>query len=129
MSAKTKGFLLCCLAGLLLKPPIAIGDISPTEVAKMNNPKEFLHTLVNEKDYKILTKIIRAESNFDPEALSPTRDYGLCQINKDSWDKELSLMNLDYKHNWKHNLIACVYIYEKHGTSPWNASRKNWEKL
>lgn len=127
MSAKTKGFLLICLAGLLLKPPIAIGDISQKEAERMNNPKEFLHTLVNEKDYKILNKVVECESGWDTEATSTTKDQGIFQLNLPSHLETSKTLGYNI-FNWRDNIRYGVELYKAQGLKPWKASRFCWHR-
>lgn len=52
-------------------------------------------------------------------------DTGICQINKFYWDAEAKSMGLDLEIK-EENIEMANFIYETHGTTPWNASRACW---
>jgi hypothetical protein len=55
--------------------------LSPAQgaTAKDTNPQLMLSKMVNTTDYKCLSTIIEAESSWNTQAISKTKDYGLPQ--------------------------------------------------
>ncbi len=58
-------------------------DFKPLECDMPDEQQEFLHYLCHgyDLDFALVMAMIQRESNFDPDAVSRTNDYGLMQIN------------------------------------------------
>jgi len=56
--------------------------------------------------------------------ISPTRDFGLTQINEKTWDKKAKELGLDYKGSMIQNLQMARYIYDVQGKNAWVCHRK-----
>jgi len=80
---------------------------------------------------KLLPDVINCESGFDPDAThlnkNGTTDISIFQINS-IHIPEAKLMGLDI-YNWRDNITFGLYLIQKHGLTPWNASKKCWGKL
>jgi len=63
--------------------------------------------------------IARCESSLNQDAVSPTRDFGVFQINEASWDDLSTEMGLDYKGSVRDNLLMARHVYEVQGLSAW----------
>ncbi len=51
--------------------------------------------------------------------VSPTKDFGLMQINQLVWDDKAKELGLDYKNNLEDNLKMARHIYEVQGKTAW----------
>lgn len=65
-------------------------------------------------DYLEIKGIIPCESNYKKDAISPTQDYSILQINW-TWEKKAEELGLNFKENWKDNLAMGVWIYKHAG--------------
>ena len=87
-----------------------------------------LENLGNYNLYKKMVKIANCESNFNQSAVNhKSNDFGLFQINEATWNETATSMGLDYKSNWKDNVLMARYIYQTQGISAWNWSSKCWK--
>lgn len=66
-------------------------------------------------DYHVFLGLMRKESTFNPEAVSKTNDYGLCQINKGnhSWLREVFGSDWDPMNPYD-NIDASIFILSKY---------------
>jgi hypothetical protein len=81
------------------------------------------------KTYKLMVRIANCESNFNQQAVNrKTMDWGLFQISEKYWDKTAQSMGLNYKEDWKSNVLMARYIYQTQGISAWNWSKFCWSK-
>lgn len=66
-------------------------------------------------DYHVFLGLMRKESTFNPEAVSKTNDYGLCQINKGnhSWLREIFGSDWDPMNPYD-NIDASIFILSKY---------------
>lgn len=82
------------------------------------------------EEAEIMKKIFICESNLkqfsdNGEPLqSPTRDFGISQINEKTWDKKAQELGLDYKHSIDDNLAMAKYVYEVSGKTAWACYKK-----
>ncbi len=80
-------------------------------------------------DVPKMAKIAYCESGykqFDSEGnvlKSKTNDYGLFQINSDTWDKKAKEIGLDYKNSSTDNIKMARYIYERQGIGAWTCAK------
>jgi hypothetical protein len=101
-----------------------IGEFSKLEAKKVlfsEFEKRGMHKGWYE-NFLFLQEAIRRESNWNINAIGKnknSKDWGLCQINDRSWDKVASNLGLDYKNNWRDNLIMCVEVLYKQGRGAW----------
>lgn len=51
--------------------------------------------------------------------MSPTRDFGLAQINEKTWDTKAKEMGLDYKGSIEDNVKLAKYIHDVSGHKAW----------
>ena len=59
---------------------VGVYCLSPAQGATAKeNPQHMLAKMVNTTDYKCLSSIIKAESSWNTQSISPTHDYGLPQ--------------------------------------------------
>ena len=59
---------------------VGVYCLSPAQGATAKeNPQHMLAKMVNTTDYKCLASIIKAESSWNTQSISPTHDYGLPQ--------------------------------------------------
>lgn len=81
------------------------------------------------KDAKRMEQIFTCESGmkqFDSKGkviMSPTRDFGIAQINEKVWDKKAKQLGLDYKGSMIDNLQMAKYIYTQSGKGAWVCNR------
>ena len=76
-----------------------------------------------------MVRIAECESGFNQEAVNKkSNDFGIFQINEATWDTTARSMGLDYKNDWKDNIIMAKYVLETQGISAWNWSKKCWNK-
>jgi hypothetical protein len=81
-------------------------------------------------DAKRMEQIFTCESGlrqFDSEGnviVSPTRDFGIAQINEKVWDSKAKEMGLDYKGSMFDNLKMAKHIYDVSGKRAWVCNRK-----
>ena len=66
-------------------------------------------------DYHVFLGLMRKESTFNPEAVSKTNDYGLCQINKGnhSWLREVFGSDWDPMNPYD-NIDASIFMLSKY---------------
>lgn len=67
------------------------------------------------------------KKELQPEAVSPTHDYGISQINRATWhDTALELGLTEYQTDVQQNLEMARFVYEDAGYTfrPWVCSRK-----
>jgi hypothetical protein len=66
----------------------------------------------------LTTEIIPCESRFFEQAVSPTGDYGLTQINRETWHEhfDFDLLLLD----WQYNVESAYEIWLAQGWSAWS---------
>lgn len=77
--------LLLTLLVALIQPLVAVGnsqDLSEKQgLRTYHDPREYLKTLVTEKELSIISRIIACESSWDPQAYNnKSGDTGLMQI-------------------------------------------------
>ena len=86
-------------------------------------------------DIPVMIQIARCESSFRqtlPDGsvvrgkVDP-RDVGVMQINTGYHGAEAKKLGLDLT-KLRDNMAFARYLYEKHGTAPWNASRSCWSQ-
>ena len=86
--------------------------------------KAYLSSITTPNEYKILEKIITAESNWNPEAKNKlSTASGLAQFINGTWEK----WGQGEVFNPCDNLLAMVRLYRVQGVSPWEASRSKWD--
>lgn len=93
------------------------------------------YRLGNYKEYALMRDIIFAESSwrqYENGTREPLRgrvhscDTGLLQINLCVHAAEVERQGLDVRDPYE-NIDFGLYLYERDGLSPWEASRHNWE--
>ena len=83
------------------------------------------------KDVPEMIKIAGCESGFrqfDDDGnvvVSPTNDFGLFQINFETWNEKAKELKLDYKNKIEDNMKMARYIYENSGLNSWVCYKKN----
>lgn len=104
-------------------------EVLSRELNLIEKQKLFIYeNFGNFKTYKLMVRIINCESGFNQEAVNKkTKDYGLFQINEKYWDETAKSMGLDYKENWKDNVLMARYIFQTQGISAWFWSKHCWK--
>ena len=100
------------------------------ELLLSEKQKLFIYENIGDyKTYKLMVRIAECESGFNQEAVNKkSNDFGIFQINEATWDTTARSMGLDYKNDWKDNIIMAKYVLETQGISAWNWSKKCWNK-
>lgn len=87
--------------------------------------KQEIRTIFHEEPETFI-RIAKCESEFNPNAHNEeTDDFGILQINKHYHGEDMEALGLD-PFNVQDNLAFGRILYDKYGTSPWNASKKCW---
>ncbi len=73
----------------------------------------------------LMVEIARCESGLKPDAVSPTGDYGLLQINLKAHGERLEELGLDPL-NLQDNLTYARMLYDNRGTDDWYMSEHCW---
>jgi hypothetical protein len=79
-------------------------------------------------DADVMIAIAKCESNLSQSAISPTRDFGVFQINEKVWDDTANRLGLDYKNSFEDNLEMAVLIHRVQGKSAWVCYTKLYDK-
>lgn len=120
-------------ANTALAQDVAGSDNTETKVEKPITLEKYIQEYFAETP--VLAKISKCESHyrqFDSDGqvlrgkVSPD-DVGLMQINEHFHGAKALKMGLDLE-TIEGNLAYAKYLYEKEGTTPWNASSKCWNK-
>lgn len=82
---------------------IRVDSLGSIELSKY----QILKLLVDDDLYEIVYSIIEVESNWNENAVSPTHDYGLMQINKPTWENNF---DWDMIFDANYNITAGVKI-------------------
>lgn len=126
----------CFLGGIINR---AYGDIETKmvyeqelfirELTLREQQKIYLYeNLGNFNLYKKMVKIANCESNFSQSAVNhKSNDFGLFQVNEATWDETARSMGLNYKEDWRDNILMARYIYQTQGISAWNWSKHCWK--
>jgi len=105
------------------------------QVAELPEEEKILN-LINStfgEDAPIMIKISRCESGLrqtKPNGeviVSPTKDYGLFQINLASHKETLEEMKLDHN-KLEDNIKYAKYLFDAQGTAPWFMSKHCWSQ-
>lgn len=95
-----------------------------------------IHKTIEEKiaetfpeEKEIMLAVAKCESNFNQDAVSHTRDFGVMQINERTWHDTAEEMGLDYKNSEDDNLKLARHIYEVQGLSAWVCYKKLFGEL
>jgi hypothetical protein len=81
------------------------------------------------KDAERMEQIFKCESGMKQfkedgtVVMSPTRDFGIAQINEKAHDATAKRLGLDYKGSMIDNLKLAKYISEKQGINAWVCNR------
>jgi len=107
---------------------VGVYCLSPAQGATAKeNPQHMLAKMVNTTDYKCLASIIKAESSWNTQSISPTHDYGLPQRHMPHHTKKQIKAWLSDTHKQLTWMIA--YTKQRYG-SPCLAAqardRQNW---
>lgn len=125
---KFKIFLVILIIGFLFFIKTLQAE-SPTAELPEPTAKEMVAFYFGD-DAKRMEQIFTCESGlrqFDSEGVvitSPTRDFGIAQINEKVWDKTAKQMGLDYKGSMYDNLKMAKHIYDVSGKNAWVCHRK-----
>ena len=105
-------------------------ELFSRELTQIEQQKIFLLDNIGDyRTYKKMVRIAECESRFNQSAVNrKSWDWGLFQINQASWDETAKSMGLDYKSNWKSNILLAKYILEVQGISAWQWSKYCWDK-
>jgi soluble lytic murein transglycosylase-like protein len=71
----------------------------------------------------LIRRIVACESDFQPEVISRTNDYGLLQINSKAHKKTAKEMGYDI-HIWQQSFEYGVLLFKEEGSQPWFMSAK-----
>ncbi len=97
-------------------------ELTVTEIHKLFLYKETTKYGLSYNDYTTMKTIIKRESEWNANARhinkNKTKDVGLFQIN-DIWGRYATKHNLNYKTNWKDNIILGIIIYKRYGIKKW----------
>lgn len=125
---KFKIFLVILIVGFLFFIK-TIESESPTTELPEPTAKEMVAFYFG-SDADRMIDIFTCESGlrqFDSNGVvitSPTRDFGIAQINEKVWDKTANEMGLDYKGSIYDNLKLAKHIYEIQGKNAWVCNKK-----
>ncbi len=118
-----------------------VAEVVPQAYAKepevkisCDNPKGYLECqvykgIITWDQHDKISKIINCESRWDPNAINTknkngTYDRGLFQSNS----IHMKALSNEDAFNYKKNIDWGIKLFKKQGTSPWNSSRKCWDK-
>jgi hypothetical protein len=76
------------------------------------------------KDTPVIARVAYCESRFRQNAVSPTADFGVLQVNK-MHEEQAKELGHDI-HTLEGNLGFSRYLYDTQGLQPWSASKKCW---
>jgi hypothetical protein len=112
--------------GLALVPNVTY-EVEAYEQPKEPTVEELITQHFGDKAER-MTEIFKCESGLkqfkDGEVImSPTRDFGISQINEKTWDKTFQQMGLDYKNSLTDNILAAKHIYTVSGEAAWVCSK------
>ena len=110
-------FFAYCISELL-EEVATIRYIRTTEYIRPLTVEEKIQKTFPEEPENMVA-IAMCESNLNQEAVSPTRDFGVMQVNEKTWDSTANEMGLDYKSDVDDNLKLARHIYEVQSKSAW----------
>jgi hypothetical protein len=135
----TRGLVALGLSGLLLSVGALVGTALPLREARPPVPQVVLqpHVIVVQDDTlpPVLQRIAQCESSGqqftqDGKVLRGKRhpqDTGLFQINAVVWAKQAETLGYDIRTRHGNESMA-RYIFENHGSGPWQSSAKCWSR-
>ena len=105
-------------------------ELFSRELTQIEQQKIFLLDNIGDyRTYKKMVRIAECESGFNQSAVNKkSNDFGIFQVNEATWDEVAKSMGLDYKSNWKSNILLAKYILEVQGISAWQWSKYCWDK-
>jgi len=115
-------------------PELQIINSQPPEVIEKAVIALSIHELFMKyfpDNWEIMERIAYCESGFrqydknGKTIESPTKDYGLLQINRKVWGKKAIELGLDV-HSTEDNIKMARHIYDVQGIEAWDMSRHCW---
>ena len=119
--------IISIIVGILLFVTTSEAE-APTAVLPELNASEMVLIYFG-NDAQRMKQIFTCESGmkqFDSKGnviMSPTRDFGIAQINEKTWDRKAKELGLDYKGSMVDNLKMAKYIYTQSGHRAWVCNR------
>jgi len=139
-SWRTHGLVALMLSGLLLSVGVVLGKAMPSREAHSALPQVVEHTrvvIVQEDTLPpVMQRIAQCESRGqhfakDGKVVRGKRnpqDTGLFQINAVVWAKKAEELGYNIRTPEGNEQMA-RYIFENHGSAPWQSSAKCWERV
>ena len=139
-SWRTHGLVALMLSGLLLSVGVVLGKALPSREAHSALPQGVQHTRVvlvqDDTLPPVMQRIAQCESRGqhfakDGKVVRGKRnpqDTGLFQINAVVWAKQAEILGYDIRTRDGNESMA-RYIFENHGSAPWQSSAKCWSRV
>lgn len=104
------------------EPPKPKTEIATTTL-KILTPEGFLRDKAKEYglDPDMVVEIAKCESSLKPDAVSPTHDYGLLQVNRKAHLSTMEKQGLNI-YDWQDSAEYGLQLMKKEGVRPWKYS-------